>query len=228
MILTAPQCTRCVQQYCGEEGWRREQLPEFCPMKKKADVIGNAMEKYKDADTRRLHVNSAIIEQEAYQMIRGRLIGIRPRLLEIIKFSKMMGWSGLGVAFCGGLTNEARKVVEILERADFRVCSAVCSCGGVDKTVFDVPKERKIASLYGEADRFEAGCNPIAQAEVLNSENLDLHIVVGLCIGHDILFTGHSRAPVTTLIVKDRVTGHNPMASIYSAYHNPRYYAEKS
>lgn len=54
-------------------------------------------------------------------------------------------------------------------------------------------------------------CNPVGQAEVLNSEKLDLHIIVGLCIGHDIQFNMHSRAPTMSLIVKGRVTGHNPM-----------------
>ena len=196
-------------------------------MKHKADIIEKALEKYKDEDTKRLYLNSAITEQKAYQTIRGRIISVRPRLLEIIQFSRRMGWKRLGVAFCGGLTNEARKVVEILENANFEVYSVVCCCGNVDKTAFGIPKEHKIANLYGEPDRFEAGCNPIVQAEVLNSENLDLHIIIGLCIGHDIQFTKCSKAPVTTLIVKDRVTGHNPMASLYSAYHNPRYYVEK-
>ncbi len=76
-------------------------------------------------------------------------------------------------------------------------------------------------------DGFEAGCNPVVQAAVLNSEELDLHIIVGLCIGHDIQFNMHSRAPTTTLIVKDRVTGHNPVISLYSAYHHPRYWDEE-
>jgi uncharacterized metal-binding protein len=197
-------------------------------MRQKPGVIEQAMEEYNEEDTRRLHINSAIIEQQAYQMVRGRLISVRPRLLEIIKFSEQMGWDDLGVAFCGGLTDEAGRVVDVLEKAGFRVRSVVCSCGGVDKTRFGVPAEQKISSLYGEPDKFEAGCNPIVQAEVLNSESLDLHIIVGLCIGHDILFTRHSRPPVTTLIVKDRVTGHNPVTSLYSGYHNPRYYTEKS
>ncbi|MHA1741489.1 MAG: DUF1847 domain-containing protein, partial [Candidatus Thorarchaeota archaeon] len=43
--------------------------------------------------------------------------------------------------------------------------------------------------------------------------------IVGLCIGHDMLFNKYSEAPVTTLIVKDRVLGHNPVAGLYSAYH---------
>lgn len=196
-------------------------------MKHKEEVIEYALKKYDEGDTKRLYINSAITEQRAYEMIRGRLISVRPRLLEIIKFSKLMGWMDLGVAFCGGLSNEAGRVVEILEEAGFRVRSVVCSCGSVDKTRFGVPKEHKISNLRGEPERFEAGCNPIVQAEVLNSEDLDLHIIVGLCIGHDILFTRNSEAAVTTLISKDRVTGHNPAASLYSAYHNPRYFLEK-
>ncbi len=76
-------------------------------------------------------------------------------------------------------------------------------------------------------DGFEAGCNPVVQAAVLNSEKLDLHIIVGLCIGHDIQFNVHSGAPTSTLIVKDRVLGHNPVISLYSAYHHPRYWDEE-
>jgi len=196
-------------------------------MKNKQEIIRKAVEKYREEDNRLLYLNSTITEKQAYQMIRGRIISIRPRMLEIIKFSEMMGWKKLGVAFCTGLSDEARRVVEILEKAGFEVCSVRCKCGGIDKTKLGVPEEHKIVSLYGELGRFEAACNPIVQAEVLNSENVDLNIIVGLCIGHDILFTKYSNAPVTTLIVKDRVTGHNPVASLYSGYHNPRYYTEK-
>ena len=34
-------------------------------------------------------------------------------------------------------------------------------------------------------------------------------------MGHDILFNQYSMAPVSTLIVKDRVTGNNPAAALY-------------
>jgi uncharacterized metal-binding protein len=114
-----------------------------------------------------------------------------------------------------------------LEEAGFEVYSVRCKCGNVDKTELGVPEEYKISNILGEPDRFEAGCNPIVQAEVLNSESLDLHIIVGLCIGHDIQFTNMSKAPVTTLLVKDRVTGHNPIASLHSIYHHPRYWKEE-
>ena len=46
----------------------------------------------------------------------------------------------------------------------------------------------------------------------------DLNIILGLCLGHDITFSMHSKAPVTTLIVKDRRTGNNPAAALYNAY----------
>jgi uncharacterized metal-binding protein len=39
---------------------------------------------------------------------------------------------------------------------------------------------------------------------------------MGLCVGHDSLFTKHSEAPVTTLVVKDRVLGHNPVSALYT------------
>ena len=47
--------------------------------------------------------------------------------------------------------------------------------------------------------------------------------MVGLCLGHDILFIKHSKADVTPLIVKDRLTGHNPVAALYAS----RYFANR-
>ena len=61
-------------------------------------------------------------------------------------------------------------------------------------------------------------CNLIGQAFLLNRENTDLNLICGLCMGHDVLFTLHSEAPVSTFIVKDRVLGHNPAASLYCRY----------
>ena len=60
-------------------------------------------------------------------------------------------------------------------------------------------------------------CNPIHQAKRLNAEHTDLNIVMGLCVGHDSLFYKYSDALVTTLVTKDRVLGHNPVAALYTA-----------
>jgi uncharacterized metal-binding protein len=224
--LVAPQCAKCVDRKCYVEEWSSEELPRFCPMRNKPEVIEAAMEKYESGD-RDLYVNSTITEQRAYQMVRGRVMAVRPRMLEVIKFSERMGWNRLGVAFCVGLADEARRVVEILEGAGFDVCSVCCKCGNVDKPWWGISGEDKIAAVRGRPEAFEAGCNPIVQAEVLNSESTELNVIVGLCIGHDIQFTEHSEAPVTTLIVKDRVTGHNPLAALYSGYHHPRLWKEE-
>ena len=61
------------------------------------------------------------------------------------------------------------------------------------------------------------GLHIFFQAKRLNAENTELNIVVGLCVGHDSLFYKYSEAPVTTLVVKDRVLGHNPVAALYTA-----------
>ena len=55
-------------------------------MKHKSEIIKKAIEKFGEKENQDLYINSAITEQRAYQMIRGRMISVRPRLLEIIKF----------------------------------------------------------------------------------------------------------------------------------------------
>jgi uncharacterized metal-binding protein len=61
-------------------------------------------------------------------------------------------------------------------------------------------------------------CNPLLQAEILNRERTELNIVLGLCVGHDALFLKHANAYSTVLATKDRVTGHNPLAAVYTAH----------
>ncbi len=156
---------------------------------------------YKDDDLRSMQV-SAHIESEHYMK--------KTRLEEIILYAKEMGYKKLGIAFCVGLEKEAEITARILEK-DFEVISACCKICGIDKGEYDLDK------LRGEG--FEATCNPIGQAEILNENETELNLIVGLCIGHDILFTQHSKAPVSTFIVKDRVLTHNPAAAIYSRYY---------
>ncbi|MCP4711922.1 MAG: DUF1847 domain-containing protein, partial [Planctomycetes bacterium] len=54
-----------------------------------------------------------------------------------------------------------------------------------------------------------------------------LNVLCGLCVGHDSIFYKASEAPVTTLIAKDRVLGHNPVAAIYCRYIRKKYLPEK-
>ncbi|MFW5793203.1 MAG: DUF1847 domain-containing protein [Bacteroidota bacterium] len=132
------------------------------------------------------------------------------RMEEIIVFAKNMGYEKIGIAHCVGLTNEAKIIKEILDK-HFTTYAISCKFSGINKKEYNLKQVKD--------DRHEAICNPIGQAMVLNDLNTDLNLIVGLCVGHDILFTKYSVAPVSTFIVKDRITGHNPVAAIYSAYH---------
>ena len=131
--------------------------------------------------------------------------------MELIQFAGKMGYTKLGLAFCAGLSHEARIVTEILENQGLQVVSARCKMGGIPKEKIGIKPEQKIGGPLS----CEPMCNPIAQAEVLNSEKVDMAVMLGLCLGHDTLFFQYCRVPVTVLAVKDRVTGHNPLAAIY-------------
>ncbi|MBR3690180.1 MAG: DUF1847 domain-containing protein, partial [Eggerthellaceae bacterium] len=42
------------------------------------------------------------------------------------------------------------------------------------------------------------------------------NVIMGLCVGHDSIFTRHSDAPCTTFVVKDRMLGNNPIAVLHT------------
>ncbi len=134
----------------------------------------------------------------------------KTRIEEVIEFARAMGYKRLGIAFCIGLSVEAEKIHSIFAK-HFEVFSVCCKICGLPK------KALGLETIRGDDD--EVMCNPIGQAKTLNDENTDLNLIVGLCMGHDIAFTAHSDAPVSTLVVKDRVLAHNPCGAIYSRYY---------
>lgn len=130
------------------------------------------------------------------------------RIDETMEFARRMGFREIGIAFCLGVAEEARILGEIFSR-EFNLHSVCCKVGSIKKTVFGM-SERPWIGKYS--------CNPIEQARMLDEEGTELNIVLGLCVGHDSLFYKHSKAPVTTLITKDRKLGHNPAAALYCPY----------
>ena len=148
--------------------------------------------------------NAGRIEAEHYMKL--------TRLEEVMLFADMMGYKRLGMAFCVGLSDEAEVIARILEGRGFEVHSVCCKICGVDKDELGVVK------LHDPGAR-EAVCNPVGQATMLGKAGTEMNLAVGLCVGHDMLFVKHSKAPVTTLIVKDRVLSHNPAGAIYSSYY---------
>ena len=143
--------------------------------------------------------------------VEARFYGKLTRLGELIRFAREMSYRHLGIAFCIGLSQEAKTLQAVLEREGFTVSSVCCKVCGIMKERLQFEKI--------DEENPEAMCNPLGQAEILNRDKVNLNIICGLCIGHDILFSAHSRAPVTTFIVKDRVLAHNPAGAIYSRYH---------
>lgn len=184
-------------------------------MKTSEEVITSVVERYAQDNVRKVYIPATITEKEAYETIRGVRMAVRPRIKELVEFGKLIHARKIGIAFCAGMRDETARIVKFLEKQGFVVASVLCKCGGIDKTRLHVAKEYKI----GDPLKFEAGCNPVLQAELLNKAGTDLNVIVGLCLGHDTLFTMNSKAPVTTLIVKDRLLGHNPVIALYSNYH---------
>ncbi|MEW5952907.1 MAG: DUF1847 domain-containing protein [Bacillota bacterium] len=136
------------------------------------------------------------------------------RLEELIKFCLEMQYQKIGIAFCVGLAEEAGLLSKILEQ-HFKVDSVCCKMCGLDKKDYDVKNVKE--------GRFEALCNPLGQAKMLNKAKTDLNVELGLCVGHDILFHKYSEAPVSVFAVKDRVLAHNPLGAVYSSYWRKKY-----
>jgi len=137
---------------------------------------------------------------------------VKPRMLEICEFAHKMGYRKLGLAFCGGLVKEAAIVDQILRGHGFETVSVICKAGAVPKEEIGVKDSEKVY-IGGH----ESMCNPIFQAQLMNDAETDFNIVLGLCVGHDSLFFKYGKAPATVLAVKDRVTGHSPLACIYAS-----------
>ena len=133
-------------------------------------------------------------------------------------FARQAGFKRLGLAFCIGLAEEAQVIERILAK-EFEVVSACCKVSGIRKQQLDL-------SQIDPDDAGEVMCNPAGQADLLNQAGTELNIVCGLCVGHDAIFSRQSQAPVTTLIAKDRVLGHNPVAAIYNPYVRKRFFGD--
>lgn len=179
-------------------------------------LLSKALRTYaRDHRLQRMARASALVESRGYMKW--------TRVEDTIEFARLMGYSKLGIACCIGLKREGAILASVLKHNGFKVFSAICKTGAVPKEKVGVKDVEKLRP--GE---FEAMCNPVAQAMLLDSCGAELNIVVGLCVGHDAIFARASRAPVTTLIAKDRVLCHNPVASLYNhqSYYRGKLYTD--
>lgn len=209
-------CARCAKMICNppiraDEVPLFDEAPPSCPMRLYAELLEKTLLEYDKPEVKEFARLASLQEFECYEWTEGGLRTRVPRIEELIQFADKCGYHRLGVAFCTGLRNEARMLADILENKGFQVVSVCCKAGATAKERIGIKPEQKIRG----AMNWESMCNPVFQAEVLNAEAVDLAIMLGLCVGHDTLFIKYCQVPITVLAVKDRVTGHNPLATLY-------------
>ena len=196
-------CAKCAAKSCASMD---KAYPHSCLTVKAQEggIFADAMKEYEtNAESLSIARAAAYVESEYYCSA--------PRVEEIVHFANKMNYKKIGIATCIGLINEARLFAGVLEAANLSPYSVACKVGSVDKPQIGIPEEGKVSP-----GSFEAMCNPILQAKMLNQEKTDLNVIVGLCVGHDSLFIKYSEAPVTILIAKDRVMAHNPAGALYT------------
>lgn len=201
--IQTPTCSECGQLNCRTNDAR---WPEFCLTESlDKDKLDATVETYRGANA------DAKIARAAAE-VEGEYYGKLTRVEETVAFARRAGAQRIGIATCVGLMEETRIFTKVLRNAGLEPFTVACKIGSVDKTGLGFEEEVKI-----RPNTFEAACNPILQAQLLNEQKTDLNVIIGLCVGHDSLFIRHSEAPVTVMIVKDRVLAHNPAAAIYGS-----------
>lgn len=198
-----PSCSDCGLLNCYRQESR---FPDFCPGESIEDqALGSVVAGYcgEEADAR---------TARAAAEVEGLYYGKLTRVEEVLAFASRIGARKIGLATCVGLIGETRLFSKILELNGFEPYAVLCKAGSVDKSEIGIREELKL-----RPESFEALCNPILQAKMLNDWKSELNVVIGLCVGHDALFCKHSDALATTLIVKDRVLAHNPAAALYTS-----------
>ena len=158
-------------------------------------------EYYTDEDKKMMRASSATESRNYLKMT---------RLEESVFFAKEMGVKKVGIAFCIGLANEAHFCAQYFQNEGLDVQSVCCKVCSVDKDLLELEKIKP--------GQREAMCNPKVQARLLNEGGTELNFIVGLCVGHDMLFTMESKVPVSSIITKDRVLANNPAGAVYSRY----------
>lgn len=202
--MSEDKTTTCI---CKQQGcWRgsEEGVPGYCQANRYVKELEATRQAYTKPEVADLYKAACVV---------GAVNdGYRPRIEEALDFAQQMGIDKVGFAVCTAFSSELAIISKLFENAGIEVVAAGCAIGRVSAEARGLPELGKYLN---------SACNPLAQAEILNKEGTQLNFILGLCMGHDILFTQHSEAPVSTLIVKDRLMGNNPAAALYG-YHARR------
>jgi len=193
-------CASCTKSSC-ERGDLTD-APKNCPCLNTDAKSEISLYDSEDLRTARVAAN---VEAYGYMQL--------TRVEEIMEYALRCGYKHIGIGFCMGLHNEAKVFCDILKSNGFEVDSVGCKVGSVSKEEMGLTKE----DFVGGPCPFQPMCNPKGQAHRLDEAGCELNVLLGLCVGHDTLFIKESKAPITVLSAKDRVTGHAPLNPIYTA-----------
>jgi len=149
------------------------------------------------------------LEQTAEELEHEDLDGLN-RVQEAMRFARVLGASKIGLSFCVGFKQEARLLAGVLKGNGFEVSSACCKTGAVPKEKLGIADSEKVHP--GEPEMI---CNPLAQAELLNRDEVHMALVLGQCAGHEAATLGALKVPAACIVAKDRVLAHNTVAALY-------------
>lgn len=205
MLESLQSCIDCSSLGCSECG---KKYPAFCLTAKLPDEdLCRSVELMKDSKY------TSYLEAAAEVIKIGK--GHITRVEETILFAKQLHAHKIGIATCTALIAESRILAKIFRANGFSVYGVSCKVGAVPRAELGLGPEYCILGPNT--------CNPILQAHLLNEARTELNVVMGLCVGHDMIFQKHSEAMCTTLVAKDRVTGHNPVVPIYNVNTSYKY-----
>ncbi len=191
-------CATCTKTSCFRGDL--DSMPKTCPTRTDADIAKDAKPYLDDERTALMRAaDSTPFSEDGSK---------RNRAQELANFANARGMHRIGIAFCVTLIKEAQELARQLREAGLEPELVCCRVGAIDY--------EEIGLTKAHPDKFAAICNPVAQARLLNQRQVDLVAQVGLCIGHDLILQEECAAPVTTLVVKDRVFDHHSVLALRS------------
>ena len=221
----AVSCTDCKAWACFpdisvEKTWKRG-APPYCPTNAQEEVCEQARAKYTGKALAFARCTT-LIENGCYAIDFDKgntilpMVTLHPRAEEIIMLAKVSEFKKLGLAFCIEMQKEASLYTDILEKNGLEVAAVSCKAGGIPKEEMGVTGEEKVMGPESE----ETLCSGLIMAELLNNENTEMNVLMGICVGQDSLFYKYADAFTVPFVVMDRVYGGATMEGLYQVFNS--------
>ncbi len=111
------------------------------------------------------------------------------RLEEAAEFARLMGFVKIGLPHCPDMSDEAAQIRTYLR--------------GLGLEAYVSPPAVEV--------------DPSGQADFFAGAGVDLNLIVGMCVAHEVVFLSRTEGPAISLIARDRRLGHNPAAGLYTS-----------